>query len=209
MRQALTDRLRMEYTRAEGQVSFTRLHTDEEMARDGFKAYWAGSLRGIADKGDLSDYWARISSDGEFLRVAPLYISIIDPLRRLCHRLIVVSISGMGQAPQNGRKRGARLFGGHFVGRLAEYFGLFTEEGLQGLIMVVGEHRVIDMDELARLRMCERLGDTWAWVAPRPERQLDAAAGTLEVAESALYADEGAQIVPAPVQAPQPPPVIA
>ncbi|GJR75772.1 hypothetical protein Tco_0088137 [Tanacetum coccineum] len=85
-----------------------------------------------------------------------------------------------------GRKRGVRLSGGHFVGRLAEHFGLFTEEGLHGLIVVVGELRVINMDELVRLRICERLGDTWAWVVPRPERQSDAAAGTLEVAESAL-----------------------
>ncbi|GJS03406.1 hypothetical protein Tco_0319914 [Tanacetum coccineum] len=78
-KQALTDRLRMVYTGAEGQV---------------------GSFREIADKGDLSDYWARISSDGDFLRVVPSYTSIRDPLRRLCDRLIAVSISGRGQAPK-------------------------------------------------------------------------------------------------------------
>ncbi|GKD30737.1 hypothetical protein Tco_1241515, partial [Tanacetum coccineum] len=38
-----------------------------------------------------------------------------------------------------------------------------------------------------------------AWVTPGPERQLDTTAGTLEVAE-------GAQVVPAPVKAPQLPP---
>ncbi|GKD87439.1 hypothetical protein Tco_1358593 [Tanacetum coccineum] len=53
---------------------------------------------------------------------------------------------------------------------------------------------------LVRLQICEELDDTWAWVAPRPERQPDATIGTLEVAK-------GAQAGPAPVQAPQPPPV--
>ncbi|GKA82711.1 hypothetical protein Tco_0789459 [Tanacetum coccineum] len=42
----------------------------------------------------------------------------------------------------SGRKRGAMISGGQFVARLAEHFGLLTE-----------------------------LDDTWAWVAPGPERQ--------------------------------------
>ncbi|GKC85691.1 hypothetical protein Tco_1141408 [Tanacetum coccineum] len=171
MRQALTDRLRMEYTRVGGDVLFTshawrrlfeiqgplvRLHTAEEMAGDGFEAYWAGSLRGITDKGDLSDYWARIYSDGDFLRVVPTYTSIRDPLRRLCHRLIAVSISGRGQAPKKvtatdlfylrRRIRGRR--------RLAEHFGL-------------------------------------AWVASGPKRQPIVAAGAPEVAEGAPDVDKG------------------
>ncbi|GJY42826.1 hypothetical protein Tco_0431039 [Tanacetum coccineum] len=161
MRQALTDRLRMMYTRVEGQVLFTSdawkrlfeirgplvhefmleffstcmiydtkmgldvhdtlcfqlggarrsmilrqfilalgLYTTEEMAGDGFEAYWVGSLREIANKGDLSDYRARISSDGDFVRVVPSYTSIRDLLRRLGHRLIAVSISSRGQTPE-------------------------------------------------------------------------------------------------------------
>nr|GEW40985.1 hypothetical protein [Tanacetum cinerariifolium] len=51
-----------------------------------------------------------------------------------------------------------------------------------------------------------KLDDTWDWVAPRPERQLDATAGALEVAEGAPDTAEGAQVIPAPVHAPQPPP---
>ncbi|GJR31470.1 hypothetical protein Tco_1107702 [Tanacetum coccineum] len=54
------------------------------------------------------------------------------------------------------------------------------------------------MAELVRLLICEELVDTWAWVAPRPERQPDAAAGAPEVAEGAPDVDEGAQAVPAP-----------
>ncbi|GKE19800.1 hypothetical protein Tco_1431312, partial [Tanacetum coccineum] len=41
------------------------------------------------------------------------------------------------------------------------------------------------------------LGDDWAWVAPRPKRQPDAAAGTPEAATDALAVDEGAQADPA------------
>ncbi|GKG21070.1 hypothetical protein Tco_0383665, partial [Tanacetum coccineum] len=82
-----------------------------------------------------------------------------------------------------GRKGGARLSGGHFIGRLAMHFGL-----------------------LGSLNIYTRYGDTWAWVAPGPERQQAAAAGALGAAEDAPAADEGAQAVPAPVQAPQPPP---
>ncbi|GJY92327.1 hypothetical protein Tco_0508109 [Tanacetum coccineum] len=62
------------------------------------------------------------------------------------------------------------------------------------------------MDELVRLQICKELDDTWAWVALGPERRFDAAAGAPKVAEGALDVHEGAQAVPAPVQAPQPPP---
>nr|GEY86304.1 hypothetical protein [Tanacetum cinerariifolium] len=230
MRQALTDRLMMVYTGVEGQFTLALgLHTTEEMARD---------------------------------RVVPSYTSIRDPLRRLCHRLIMVSISvgelrmidmdklvrlrickrlrdtwawvaldlerqqaaaagapkvvkdayadEGGQALENvtaidliylrrmdegttvnvpyllsqylfrhaeGRKRRARLSGGNFVRRLTKHFRLVTEKGLQGLIVVVGELRMIDMDKLVRLRICKRLRDTWAWVALDLERQQAAAAG--------------------------------
>ncbi|GKE69818.1 hypothetical protein Tco_1527890 [Tanacetum coccineum] len=43
-------------------------------------------------------------------------------------------------------------------------------------------------------------------MAPGPERQRIAAAGAPKAAEDAPVADEGALAVPAPVQAPQPPP---
>ncbi|GKB64934.1 hypothetical protein Tco_0921120 [Tanacetum coccineum] len=68
---------------------------------------------------------------------------------------------------------------------------------------------MIDMAELVRLQICEELDDTWAWVAPRPERQLDVAVDALKVAESAPNVDEDAQAVLAPIQTPQPPPAVA
>ncbi|GKE12640.1 hypothetical protein Tco_1416191 [Tanacetum coccineum] len=76
------------------------LHTAEEMGTDDFGAYWADSLREIATKADLRDYWSNISFDEDFLSIVPSYISIRDPLRRLCHRLITFNISRRGQAPE-------------------------------------------------------------------------------------------------------------
>ncbi|GJS05255.1 hypothetical protein Tco_0321763, partial [Tanacetum coccineum] len=232
--ETLTDRIRMVYTGEEGQVLFTshawrrlyeirgplvrefilefsstcriRLHITEEMAKVGFEAYWSGSARAIPDKRDLRDYWTQISSDRDFLGAAPSYTFIRDPVRRLYHRLISYSISGKGQAPEKGRKSRARMFGGHFIGCLAEHFGLVSDDGLMGLSMIAYVLPVIDLDELVKLKICVKLGDTWAGVAPGLERQPIAAAGALEVTKGALDVDEGAQAIPGLVQAPQPPP---
>ncbi|GKB97298.1 hypothetical protein Tco_0983435 [Tanacetum coccineum] len=80
------------------------LHTEQEMAEAGFGAYWDGSDRLIPDKGDL--------------------------------RMIPYSISGRGRHLRRhteGRKSGAMMSGGHFIGRLAMHFRLVSEEGLRGL----------------------------------------------------------------------------
>ncbi|GJT71918.1 hypothetical protein Tco_1031204 [Tanacetum coccineum] len=133
------------------------------------------------------------------------YTSIRDPLRRLYHRLIAFNISGRGQAPEKvittnlfylrsmdegtevnvpyllaqylfryveGRKQGARMSGGQFISRLIEHFGLVTKERLRGLVC---DLKMIDMDELARLHICERIEDTWADPAPVQEPQARAA----------------------------------
>ncbi|GJS70190.1 hypothetical protein Tco_0703031 [Tanacetum coccineum] len=107
-----------------------------------------------------------------------------------------------------GRKSGARLSGGHFIGRLAMHFGLVSDEGLRGLQVVTRELPLIDLHELGRLNICTRYGDTWAWVAQGPERQQAAAAGAHEADEAGPAAEEVAlEIpVPAPAQAPPPPP---
>ncbi|GKC13938.1 hypothetical protein Tco_1010720, partial [Tanacetum coccineum] len=78
-------------------------------------------------------------------------------------------------------------------------------ERLQGLMVIVQELLVIDMSELVRLQICEEIDNTWAWVAPRPERQPDAAAGAPRATEDAPAVDEGARADPTPVQVPQPP----
>ncbi|GJU07169.1 hypothetical protein Tco_1123599 [Tanacetum coccineum] len=98
------------------------------------------------------------------------------------------------------------MSGGHFISRLADHFRLLIEKSLRGRTIVVRELGKIDLDELARLHICESLGDVWTWVAPRPERQPIAMAGALGLAEGASDEKEGDQAVFAPVQAPQPPP---
>ncbi|GJT46066.1 hypothetical protein Tco_0954781 [Tanacetum coccineum] len=154
------------------------LHTAKEMVEDGFRACWLGSERLILDKGYLSDYWIEISSDRDFLRGAPSYTYIRDPVRRLCHRLISYNIYGKGQTPEKylfrhakGRMSNARLSGGHFDGRLAHHFGLVSDDGLRGLTVVACELPLIDMGELIKLNICKEIGDDWDWVASRPERQ--------------------------------------
>ncbi|GKD90883.1 hypothetical protein Tco_1366390, partial [Tanacetum coccineum] len=69
-----------------------------------------------------------------------------------------------------GRKSGARLSRGYFIGCLAMHFGL-----------------------LGRLNIYLRFGDTWAWVAPGPESQQVAAAGAHKAGEAGPAVDEGAQ----------------
>ncbi|GKA67767.1 hypothetical protein Tco_0767684 [Tanacetum coccineum] len=61
-----------------------------------------------------------------------------------------------------GRKSGARLSGGHFIGCLTAHFGLVSDQGLRGLSVV----------------------------APRPERQPDATAGAHEAGEDGPAVDE-------------------
>ncbi|GKC15466.1 hypothetical protein Tco_1012248, partial [Tanacetum coccineum] len=199
MRHDLAERMRMVYTRDDGQemggarrsmtwrqfILALGLHTAEEMAEDEFGAYWLGSERLIPDKGDLSDYWVKISSGRDFLRGAPSYTYIRDPVRRLMDR-------GAANVPYllaqylfrhaKGRKSGARLSRGHFIGRLAYHFGLVSDDGLRGLSVMACELSLIDMGELA------------------------VEAGAPESAEDAPVVVEGDQAVPAPVQAPQQPP---
>ncbi|GKC31379.1 hypothetical protein Tco_1038673 [Tanacetum coccineum] len=76
------------------------LQTAEEIEIVGFSAYWAESARQFPDKGDLRDYWIRISSAGYFLGIASSYTSIRDPILRLCHRFIACSIAERSQAPE-------------------------------------------------------------------------------------------------------------
>ncbi|GKE22192.1 hypothetical protein Tco_1433704 [Tanacetum coccineum] len=189
------------------------LHSEEEMAEVGFGAYWQGSERVIPDKGDIRDYWIEISSGGDFLGPTPFYVFIQDPVRRLCHRMIACSISGRGQAPK--KVIGVDLFylcsmdrGTSNVPHLLAQYMFRHAEGRKSGARLSG---VTSLGVLQPILDCLggstlRTGDTWAWVAPRLERQPDVAAGAPGAAEDAPADDEGAQVNPAPVQAPQPPP---
>ncbi|GKB50083.1 hypothetical protein Tco_0900836 [Tanacetum coccineum] len=149
MRQDLAERMRMVYTGDDGQEVFVShawrrigdemgldavgLHTAEEMVEDRFGAYWLGSERVIPDKGDLSDYWVEISPGRDFLRGAP---SGQAPEKVTATDLFYLRsmVRGATNVPYllaqylfrhaEGRKSGARLSGGHFIGLLAHHFGL-------------------------------------------------------------------------------------
>ncbi|GJV99072.1 hypothetical protein Tco_1554324 [Tanacetum coccineum] len=118
MDQAMTDRLRMEQTCADGQIVFTShawrrvvlgVQTAEDMESDGFRAYWVESLREIAFKADLRDYWTEISS------------AEVRHLKR--HAL--------------GRNQGARMSGGYFIACMGVHFGVIMEQRLQILTVEV------------------------------------------------------------------------
>ncbi|GKE61783.1 hypothetical protein Tco_1512150, partial [Tanacetum coccineum] len=147
---------------------------------------------------------------GDFLGPPPSYTLIRDLVLRLFHRMMAHSIAGRSQAPEKrfaaGRKSKALISSRNFVARLAEHFGLLTEERLQGWTVIMRELLVIDMVELVRLQICKEIDNTWAWVALGLERQTDAAAGAPGAAKDAPIVDEGDQTIPAPVQAPQQPP---
>ncbi|GJX56491.1 hypothetical protein Tco_0286388 [Tanacetum coccineum] len=82
-----------------------------------------------------------------------------------------------------GRKSLALISGGQFVARLAEHFGLLTEERLRGLTVIARALPVIDMAELD---------------APAVDDDMPQA--------DAPAVDGGDQAILAPVQAPQQPP---
>ncbi|GJQ92886.1 hypothetical protein Tco_0004025 [Tanacetum coccineum] len=130
---------------------------------------------------------------GDFLSTTPSYTSIRDPMLRLCHRLIACNIAGRSQAPEKVTVTDLFYLRGMDVGSInIPIFWL--------------DLPVIDMAKLVRLQICEELDDTWAWVAPGPDRQQVAVAGALVVTEDAPIVDEGALVVLAPAQAPQAPP---
>ncbi|GJY44315.1 hypothetical protein Tco_0432528 [Tanacetum coccineum] len=94
----------------------------------------------------------------------PSYPLIRDLVLRLCHRMMAHSIAGRIQAPKKVTVTG--LF--YLRARLAEHFGLLTEERLRGLTVALG-----------------------------PKRQPDATTGALGVAEDAPVVNEGDQVVSA------------
>lgn len=54
----------------------------------------------MPDRGELRDYWMGISSGEDSTITTPSYTLIREPLRRLCHRLIALTVAGRGQSPE-------------------------------------------------------------------------------------------------------------
>ncbi|GKA34505.1 hypothetical protein Tco_0720934 [Tanacetum coccineum] len=91
MRQDLAERLRMVYIRDDGQEIFDQqrgLHTAEEMAVDGFKAYWLWSERVIPDMGDLRSRHLKRHTKG---RKSSAMLLGGHFIRRLAHHFGLVS----------------------------------------------------------------------------------------------------------------------
>ncbi|GJR90785.1 hypothetical protein Tco_0214796 [Tanacetum coccineum] len=169
MRHALTDRLRMVYTRAEGQILFTshawrwvfeirRLLVLELMLRH--QMSWRQFILAMGLHTAEEMETDRIASDGDLLGAAPEKVTATD------------------------------LF-----------YLRSMDEGTVGLTVVVRDLTVIDMDELARLHICERLRDTCDWVTCGPERHQVAMDRGAQADQE--IPKEGVQADPAPVQAPQ------
>nr|GEX59025.1 hypothetical protein [Tanacetum cinerariifolium] len=201
LRLGLTGRMLIEHRDAHGHIMFTsrdwrrlfdiRGPLVHELILEFFSTFrfgkavleldTAGALQFQLDfrYGGLSAYWIGISSAWDFLGTSPSYTLIMDLILRLCHRLIACSIAERSQAPEKDR--------------------------LLGLTVIAPTLPVIYMAELVRLQICKNIDDTWAWVAPGPERQQVSTTGTHEAVEDVPIVNEGAQAIPAPVQAPQPP----
>ncbi|GJV61923.1 hypothetical protein Tco_1468023 [Tanacetum coccineum] len=195
MRQTLGDWLRMVYTGDKGHELFTshawRRMSDMEMGLDvaNTLCFQLGGARRRMT-------WRQFILALELHTEEEMTEAGLEPISRVVRE------------HAEGRKSGARLSGGYFIGCLVAYFGLVSDQGLRGLLVGTRELPLIDLNELRRLNICLKIGDTWAWVAPRLERQPDAVAGAPGVVEDALVIDEGAQADPAPVQVPQPPPPV-
>ncbi|GJZ16692.1 hypothetical protein Tco_0552815 [Tanacetum coccineum] len=153
--------------------------------------------RRIPDKGDLRDYWIRISSAGDFLGTTPSYTFIRDPMLRLCHRLIACTIIGRSQAPKKVTVTSLFYLRGMDVGSvnvpylLARYLRLFASGGKQGALISGGQY------------ICAEFGDTWAWVPAGPTRQEGDAGGVVKEAPVAPGGGDKDEEMP---QAVPPPP---
>ncbi|GJX05436.1 hypothetical protein Tco_0191352 [Tanacetum coccineum] len=162
------------------------LHTEQEMAKTGDFLGPDPSYVLIRDPVRRLCYKMiaySISGRGQ----APEKVTGVDLfyLRNMDHKAINVPhlLAQYLFRHEKGRKSGARLSSGYFIGHLAMHFGL-----------------------LGRLHICTRYGDTWTWVAQGPERQQAATADAPEAGEDGQGAEEVALEIPAPVRAPPPAP---
>nr|GEW80296.1 reverse transcriptase domain-containing protein [Tanacetum cinerariifolium] len=97
-----------------------------------------------------------------------------------------VRYSGKGQAPEKATDIDLFYLRNIDRGTTNVPHLLAHDEGLRGLQVVARELPLIDLHELGRLNICSRFNDTWAWVAPKPERQQAATTGAHEGDEAGL-----------------------
>ncbi|GKB46799.1 hypothetical protein Tco_0897552 [Tanacetum coccineum] len=156
----LSTRMLMEHKDAQGQSMFGEAILDLDMP-ELYSFSWVElgstkSARWIPDKGNLRDYWIKISSPRDFLGTAPSYTffaqgSIVG--YALAHA--VVSLGGVKHL----KRKSFRFWS-----------------------VIALAFPIIDMAELVRLKLCVKLDDTWAWVPAEPARQEGGAGGVAEEA---------------------------
>ncbi|GKA78459.1 hypothetical protein Tco_0784996, partial [Tanacetum coccineum] len=195
MRQDLAERLRMVYTRDDGQdicVSHAwrrlfeiRAPLVQELILKFFSICRISSEMGFAyclgdgKRADLRH------TGWDFLRSAPSYTYIRD----------------LVQSMDQGAANVSYL--------LARYLFRHAKWRKSGLSVVTRELPLIEMGELVKLNIYTEVGDDWSWVAQGMERQPIAMVAAPRDAEDAPDVDEGAQVVPTPIHAPPPPPTAA
>ncbi|GJV71091.1 hypothetical protein Tco_1491086 [Tanacetum coccineum] len=140
------------------------------------------SLREIASKADLCDYWTGISYVSDFLSTVPSYTLIREPLRSMDEVATVNVLYLLAYylfRHASGRKHGARMLIRHPL-------------------------RQHNIDELVRLRIYNWLRDVMTWLAMGPERQQDRAVARAAHIDPEV-AQEGAPADPTPIQPQQMP----
>ncbi|GJY92326.1 hypothetical protein Tco_0508108 [Tanacetum coccineum] len=108
------------------------LHTAEEMEFVGFRTYWAESARQNPDKGDLSAYWRGSRLRGISLSPKKVTMTDLFYLRGMDVDSVNIPylLARYLRRFASRRKREAIISRGQFIARLAEHFGLLTEERL-------------------------------------------------------------------------------
>ncbi|GKC22062.1 hypothetical protein Tco_1024212, partial [Tanacetum coccineum] len=199
MRLDLVESMRMVYTRDDGKEVFVshawrrlfgiRAPLVQEFMLEFFSTCRIGDEMGserlVPDKGDLSDYWVEISFGRDFLRGAPSYTYIRDPVRRLCHRLISYSISGNGHAPEK-------------VTATDLFYLCSMDRGVANVPYLLAQYLFRHAEgRKSGVRLSG--GDDRACVAPGPERQQVAVASASRAVKDALAVNESVQADPAPM----------
>ncbi|GKA22901.1 hypothetical protein Tco_0708863 [Tanacetum coccineum] len=186
-RQDLAKRMRMVYTRDDGQEVFVshawrrlfdiRAPLVHEFILEFFSTFRIVDEMGLDADGTLCFYISGRGQAPEKVTTTDLfYLRSMD--RGTANVLYLLAQYLFMHV--EGRKSGARLSGEHFIGRLAHHFGLVSDDGLRGLSFVTCELPLIDMASC--YGRCPR------------------------GAEDAPNIDKGAQAVLTPIHSPPPPP---
>ncbi|GKE11718.1 hypothetical protein Tco_1415269, partial [Tanacetum coccineum] len=175
MRQDLAERMRMVYTRDDGQEVFVshgwrrlfgiRAPLVQEFILEFFSTCRIGDEMGSDVAGTLCFQLGgamRSMTWRQFILALGLH-TVEEMAEDGFGAPSYTYIRDLVQRHAEGRKSGVRLSEGHFIRRLAHHFGLVGDDGLRGLSVMACELPLIDMGELVKLNICMEIGDEWAW----------------------------------------------